>query len=197
MPNQADHADRGLSPVYQLKATLRDISPPIWRRVVVPGDRDLGFLSRVLNGCFNWSGGHLHQFRFAGCTFGCPDPGGAGGEEADERGVTLLKAAPEEGASFVYIYDFGDDWTHDVLVEDIRGPEIPGERGPLCLAGERAAPPEDSGGPGGYEGLLDALRDPGNPGHQEILRWVGGKFDPEGIDIAGINKHLKKVARRA
>ncbi len=196
-PRKKSVSARGkLSPVYQIKATLRDISPPVWRRVILPGDCDLGFLSQVLNGCFRWSGAHLHQFRFEGCTFGCPDPGGAGGEEGDERQVALNEVAPDEGSSFVYLYDFGDDWTHDVLVEEIRGPEIAGERGPLCLAGERAAPPEDCGGPWGYKDLLAALRDHGNPEHKEILHWIGGEFDPEAIDIPGFNKYLKKLRRK-
>ncbi len=80
-----------------------------------------------------------------------------------------------------YTYDFGDNWTHSIVLEDI----LPQDRDrdyPLCIAGKRACPPEDCGGTGGYELFLEAISNPRHERHKELLEWAGGKFDPEQFD---------------
>jgi len=76
-------------------------------------------------------------------------------------------------------------WQHTIELEEI----LPYEKGtkyPRCIGGERNGPPEDCGGPDGYEGLLETLFDPDDPDHDEMVEWAdsmkGGKFEPETFD---------------
>ncbi|MGH9890728.1 MAG: plasmid pRiA4b ORF-3 family protein, partial [bacterium] len=92
----------------------------------------------------------------------------------------------------VYEYDFGDSWAHDLVVEKILEPE-PGAHYPVGLAGKRACPPEDCGGVWGYQTLLEAIRDPKHPEHEEMLEWVGGNFDPEAFDLEVVNQDLQSM----
>lgn len=83
-----------------------------------------------------------------------------------------------------YEYDFGDGWEHAVVLEDILEP-APGKKYPRCTAGERSAPPDDCGGPSGYESLVETLANPDDQGHASSHAWASsqkgkrGKFDPE------------------
>lgn len=79
-------------------------------------------------------------------------------------------------------YDFGDGWEHDVIVEAIE-PTRSDTTYPVCLKGKRACPPEDCGGPWGYQNLIDALRDPDHPEHDELVDWASPDFDPEEFDV--------------
>jgi hypothetical protein len=106
--------------------------------------------------------------------------------------MTLCEAAPIEGTRFEYVYDLGDDWTHDVMVEEI-GPPHPAARSPRCLAGERAWPPEDCGGLTEYENFLEAIRDPRHLDHRALLAWAGGRFDLEAFGLAAANRKLRRV----
>jgi hypothetical protein len=86
------------------------------------------------------------------------------------------------GSKLRWDYDFGDGWEHDVVVEGI-GPRRSDFEGPVCLAGSRACPPEDCGGPMGYEDLLDALSDPAHPEHDDMREWAPPGFDPAHFDV--------------
>lgn len=98
-------------------------------------------------------------------------------------------------AKFLYEYDFGDGWLHDILVEKLMDPG-PGKQYPICCAGKRAGPPEDCGGPWGYYNLLEAIGDPSHPEHEDLLEWVGGEYDPEAFDLNEVNKGLKPFRKR-
>jgi Plasmid pRiA4b ORF-3-like protein len=130
-----------------------------------------------------------------GRRYGQPEPDEPEYEVDDEAKLTLREAAPVEGARFEYVYDLGDSWTHEVIVEEIEPPD-PEFRSPECLAGERACPPEDCGGPPGYEEFLEAIRDPRHPEHKDHLDWIGGRFDAEAFDLAAVNRRLKLRERR-
>ena len=97
-----------------------------------------------------------------------------------------------ENERFLYEYDFGDSWIHEILVEKILPPE-PKKRYPVCLKGKRACPPEDVGGPWGYADFLEAIRDPDHPEHEEYLEWAGEDFDPEAFDLDEVNRALRKM----
>jgi hypothetical protein len=56
-----------------------------------------------------------------------------------------------------YEYDFGDLWEHELRVE-AKLERDGGKVYPICIAGARAGPPEDIGGPRGYDALLDRVR---------------------------------------
>ena len=104
--------------------------------------------------------------------------------------VTLGEIAPIAGRRFRYVYDLGDGWMHDILVEAIQAPKTP-LKYPVCLAGERACPPEDCGRLPGYAALLETLSDPTHPEHEDMVEWVGGGFDPEAFDLAKVNRKLR------
>ena len=178
-------------PVYQLKVILKGSNPPIWRRIHVRGDISLGRLHDVLQIVMGWTDTHLHQFIIGRSHYGVPDPDDLM-EVKNERRYKLMQIAPREKMKFLYEYDFGDGWEHEILVEKILHPEQ-GAHYPVCLAGKRACPPEDVGGVFGYEDFLEAIRDPNNPEHDNMLEWVGGEFDPEAFDLDSINQVLGRI----
>ncbi len=183
------------APIYQLKITLNSTRPPVWRRVLVPGDTTLRQLHDLLQIVMGWTDSHLHQFVIGGATYGATEYDDEGDLELlPEQRYRLSQVVPKPGARFVYEYDFGDGWNHTVLVEKIVPPE-PGAHYPLCVAGKRACPPEDVGGVWGYETFLEAIRNPRHPEHEEYLEWVGGDFDPDAFDVEAGNAQLRRMGR--
>jgi hypothetical protein len=176
------------SVVYQLKVTLRDTKPPVWRRVQV-ADCTLGRLHDVIQTCMGWTNSHLNAFEVGGEQYGEPDPDDVM-EMEDERKLKLSHAVARGYKKFAYTYDFGDNWDHTVEVEKTLDAE-PGVRYPRCVAGKRACPPEDCGGPWGYADFLEAVRDPKHPEHEDMLEWIGGGFDPEKFDVEAVNEELR------
>jgi Plasmid pRiA4b ORF-3-like protein len=175
--------------LLELKLTLVDIKPPIWRRLLVPNDISLKRLHQIIQAIAYWRDYHLHEFVIAEKRYGRPAPR----EVVPVHNETLvrLNTLPlAEGTSFTYVYDFGDHWEIEVKVERIlpRDPEAPYR---LVLAGGRAFPPDDSGGASGYETFLDALSDPANPEHEGYRRWIGEGFDPERFDPEATNERLR------
>lgn len=180
--------------VYQLKITLVESKPKIWRRVLVPDAIKLGSLHQVIQIAMGWQGGHLHNFEIDGTNYSHPHPDTDWGDtgDVDYRRITLKKVAPTAKAKFSYLYDFGDGWEHEIVVEKIiEGGPAP--LSPLCVAGERACPPEDVGGVWGYAEFLKALREPKHPEHARYLEWIGGAFDPEAFDPAAVNQALDSI----
>lgn len=174
--------------VHQLKVTLRDVEPPVWRRVIVPSDTKLSTLAPILLDAMGWHNEHLHLFEVDGKQFGEPDPDW---DVLDERGRKLVTVLPDVGATMRFDYDFGDGWEHDVVVEAIE----PAERGgiyPRLIDGKRACPPEDCGGPLGYRNLLEAVADPAHPDHENAKEWLGDDFDPERFDLPGTSGQFRK-----
>jgi Plasmid pRiA4b ORF-3-like protein len=183
---------------YQLKVTLMETDPPIWRRLAVAGNTTLARLDRIIQATMGWTNSHLHTFTVGGVIYAEPSPEWEI-EIKDERRVRLSAVAREEGEAFVYEYDLGDSWRHQVLVEEVL--VEPGEGGgPRCLAGERACPPEDSGGVGGYYDMLVTLRDRDDEEYESTKVWVesmtGGPFDPEAFDVGAANEAIEALAFR-
>jgi hypothetical protein len=85
-----------------------------------------------------------------------------------------------EGDTFRYEYDFGDGWRHAVTVTKVSAVGRP--PAPRCIAGQRACPPEDCGGPSGYQNLLAVLADPSHPEHDELVEWSDG-YEPESFSL--------------
>lgn len=181
-------------PVYQLKVTLKDSRPPIWRRFQVPGDTTLHGLHLILQVVMGWTNSHLYRFEIGGTQFGEPDPENEfyGLKFKNSKSTKLSGVASSEKTRFIYEYDFGDSWEHEVLIEKIL-PAKPGRRYPVCLAGKRACPPEDCGGIWGYTHLLEVIKDPMHEEYEEITEWLGGESDPERLDLEEINHRLKPI----
>lgn len=179
--------------VYQLKVTLAEIEPPVWRQLEVSGDITLSKLHSVIQLAMGWLDYHLHEFRMGDVTYGEPDPEFDDDREVkDDRRARLSRSVSGVGEEFIYLYDFGDGWTHRVVVEDIR-PREPRIRYPRVLAGARACSPEDVGGPDGYVDFLEAIVDPKHPEHDAMLEWVGGEFDSEAFDVDAKNREFDIV----
>jgi hypothetical protein len=182
--------------VYQLKVTLKGISPPIWRRFQVTDDITLPKFHRVLQAIMGWEDYHLHVFDIGGVSYSMPYyPGEVDLDEmgmTSEKRVKLSKLALAEKSRFLYEYDLGDSWIHEILVEKILPPD-PEVKYPICIAGERSAPPEDCGGVWDYEEFVEAISNPDHPEHEEYLDWVGGNFDPEKFDLEAINRELGRM----
>ncbi|WP_435017965.1 plasmid pRiA4b ORF-3 family protein [Tundrisphaera sp. TA3] len=182
---------KGNNRIYQLKITLKDVRPPIWRRVLVP-DCSLAGLHEVIQVAMGWGNCHLYDYEVGGERY--TDPRSMADLDMEDAGkVKLGRVAPREKAKFRYTYDFGDHWQHEVLVEKIL-PQEPGKAYPVCIAGKRACPPEDCGGPWGYMEFAEAVRDPEHEQHDEVVEWRG-EFDPEAFDLDAVNERLKGILR--
>jgi hypothetical protein len=148
----------------------------------------LGELHSVIQTVFGWTGSHLHEFEIGAKRYGEP-------EELDdpdivaEGRVSLAAVLGKRTKRFLYTYDFGDDWRHEIVVEKVE-PAGPGEDRAVCVAGKRQGPPEDCGGPWGYVDFLEAIGDPQHARHEELADWIGGEFDPEAFELEAINRNL-------
>ena len=178
-------------PLLQLKLTLRDIEPPIWRRLLVPGSVTLLRLHRIFQIAMGWEDYHLYGFRIAEADYGEPDPDGPMGMKSARR-AKLGQVVTHRRQVFTYQYDFGDDWHHDIVVEEIGSPQ-PGVNYPVLIDGSRACPPEDCGGPWGYGGLLAIIRDPSHEEYPDRLEWLREGFDPEVFDRDQVNRRLARM----
>ena len=142
-----------------------------------------------------WDDYHFHQFEIDGISYTKPlpydlIPNELGQEDERRRGLSRMVASENE--RFLYEYDFGDSWIHEILVEKILPLDLE-KRYPFCLKGKRACPPEDVGGPWGYADFLEAIQDPDHPEHEEYLEWAGEDFDPEAFDLDEVNRALRKM----
>ncbi|MFA4945448.1 MAG: plasmid pRiA4b ORF-3 family protein [Lentisphaeria bacterium] len=182
---------RPAAKAIQFKVQLRYIRPPIWRRVVLPDNATLGDLHQVIQAAMGWRDCHMHSFRISGAYYTGRDA--AEMEEMDmenEERVPLAEVVSRAKQKFIYEYDFGDSWEHEIVVEKSL-PLDPAAKYPVCLGGARACPPEDCGSFPGYIGIVEALtakrptRD-----QKELLEWVGEDYDPERFDLDAVNRRL-------
>jgi hypothetical protein len=180
--------------MHQFRVTLLDIKPAIWRRFQIH-DCTLAILHQHIQAAFGWWNYHLHQFLIDGKRYGLPDPEDFDIVDpmVDESAVLLSNLIPKSGrrSRWIYEYDFGDGWRHEVLFEGFP-PTDPKAQYPLCLEGERACPPEDCGGVGGYAEYLAAITDPRDEEHNVMLEWRG-PFDPEAFDTKKATTEMRKV----
>ena len=183
--------------MYDLRISLIESGPEIWRRVRVSGDIRLKKLHWIIQAVMGWTNSHLHQFVVGHVCYSDPSfELERHGDEIieDESRVPLRKVLPFPNSVLVYEYDFGDSWHHLVRVECVsaRGPNEPTH--PVCTGGQRACPPEDCGGLHGfYEQFLPAMLDPAHEEHQSMREWFGGDFDPETFDLNAVNAALKRL----
>ena len=177
---------------YELRITLRGVSPPIWRQLLIPDTALLSQLHDSIQAVMGWTDSHLHQFVVENVRYGVPDADDR--EIKDERQVRLRQLFKVEGDSALYEYDFGDSWEHDVRLIRIL-PFVARLKVPRCVEGKRACPPEDVGGPLGYRHFLRALKDKKHPEHKTYAQWIGGKFNPNAFDQAVANRKLDAQQR--
>lgn len=170
-------AVKAAAPIYQLRIELLDVEPTIWRRILVPGSIKLHKLHVVLLWTMGWSGGHLHEFVIGHDHYGEPDPDFDTPPQVQREDRVTLAAALGSRKSFIYLYDFGDGWEHQVTVEKIL-PADPRLKLPQCLDGANACPPEDVGGPPGYADTPTSWRRYGIPHTKNTTPCSNGAAGP-------------------
>lgn len=180
--------------LYQFKITLLESKPQIWRRIQVK-DSTLDKFHERIQTAMGWTNSHLHQFKIDGERHGDPELLDDGFEDFDCVDSTVTKISeivPKDGKRFcfLYEYDFGDGWEHEVLFEGCLSAEK-GGRYPQCIEGERNCPPEDVGGVRGYAEFLEAIADPKHEQHDDFVEWAGD-FDSEEFDPGKTTKVMRR-----
>lgn len=182
--------------IHTIKVSLRYLKPPVWRRLQVASTTSLAQLHHIIQAAMGWYDCHLHQFEVDDRSYA--DPGHQLDETADEARLTLARMPV--GQRFAYWYDFGDDWWHDIQVEAIDRAD-PALTYPRCVTGRRACPPEDCGGPWGFEELIRALGDAKHPHHDMDPDWMQelgqSGYDPAHFDLDEINEALARLSTGA
>jgi hypothetical protein len=175
--------------LYELEVRLCEIDPAIWRAIEISGASSLEDVHFAIQVAMGWTNLHLHQFVIGETSYGVADVNGAGDFEREDERDFQLQDLVERGDAFVYQYDFGDCWEHEVTIKKVETQATPPK--PRCIGGARACPPEDCGGADGYKNLLEALRDPKHQEHESLVTW-SNDFQPEGFVIPKTGLYLQK-----
>ncbi|HEX5967363.1 MAG TPA: plasmid pRiA4b ORF-3 family protein, partial [Intrasporangium sp.] len=204
-----------------IRISLRGTKPEVWRRFTIPGVLDLGEVHDAVQQVMGWTDSHLHHFSL-GDPYRSPyfitefdvSEGDEGTLETDAR---LDQVLHDPGDTLTYEYDFGDGWTHTLQLESVDPLPDPATSGPsgaagassaayplVCLSGERACPPEDVGGVGGYEEVAAWLRAGGHDAHEfdngltgeEMRSWLPDGWHPDDFDLDVVNAALAQLAPR-
>jgi hypothetical protein len=182
--------------IIRVSITLLDVDPAIWRRIELPASMTLEDLHGIIQILMGWADYHLHHFQLGASMYGVPSPDDS--EMNDGRKVKLSTLLVDNERVFQYLYDYGDCWCCIVVLEAIV-PMVTGVVYPRVVEGGRRGPPEDVGGPWGYDEFLEAIAHPKHARHTELLEWCGGDFDPKEFDVDAINGRLfalRKSTRR-
>jgi hypothetical protein len=179
-----------------LRIEIAYIEPLIWRRIAVPTSMNLKALHKVIQAAMGWLDYHLWEFTVDERRYGIPIPDDPDwNRRIDNAASTKLSALLTTGVTeFGYMYDFGDDWEHRIIVEAIKPAEA-GESYPRFLGGERRCPPEDCGGPPGYFEFIENIAGERGKKAKEALEWYGGPYDPEDIDEQNIATAFMRLAK--
>jgi hypothetical protein len=163
----ADATEPRADAIYHLKIVLMDVAPTIWRRFQVPASMTLAKLHHTIQIVMGWENAHLHQFHIGGELYGSWELGGTKSEDVALGDLVPPMHTPRANvvqpvrnvrSVFVYEYDMGDLWQHEIRVEKVTRPTA-NHRYPRCVAGAWAAPPEDCGGPNAYRRLQRRRKD--------------------------------------
>jgi pRiA4b ORF-3-like protein len=190
-----------MSQIIQLKITIRDSKPAIWRRVEVDGDNTFYQLHEIIQALFGWFDDHLKEFEIGRKRIIINDGMMDENEYDEANGFDVFDSSEIKLKDFLktinqkltYTYDFGDNWEHIIVVEKFLTKEL-GKNYPLCTKGKGRGPEEDCGGVWGYEELCEILSDKNHPEHEERMEWMGleeGEFDPEYFNLEELNDDLR------
>jgi hypothetical protein len=183
--------------ILQIRISLMHVEPPIWRRVLVPCDMNLARLHDVIQVAMGWYDCHLYEFQIGGRSYGVPAPEFEDPDFKLYHATNLkLEAVLRRGIErFSYTYDFGDNWQHEVVIEQ-QLPSAASMDYPAFVEGEHRCPPEDVGGVPGFFEFLHTITDPAHEEHERMLEWIGGRYDPDELDVYRINLGMENIARR-
>lgn len=183
--------------IIQLKITLEGTKPAIWRRIQVEKNTTFFEVHHIIQIAFGWLNYHMYQFNVDGYHLGEPaykmqDVDSDADIVIDSRDITIESLIVEPGEKFEYEYDFGDGWSHQIVVEKFL-PGIKRKQYPTCTAGKLACPPEDSGGLRGFYDNLEIIKNKKHPENKDTKRWLGGGYDPAYFDKKLVNKELSTL----
>jgi hypothetical protein len=177
--------------IVTLRIEIKYIEPLIWRRVAVRTSMNLMVLHKVIQATMGWLDYHLWEFFVGERKYGIPDPDRPHVKNgATTQLATILASGVTE---FGYVYDFGDNWEHRIIVEQTDKAET-GAKYPRFLGGERRCPPKDCGGPPGYFDFIENIARKNSKKVKEALDWYGGPYDPGDIDEEQIKITLGRIA---
>ncbi len=187
--------------ITELTVTLMDVAPEVSRKIEFPADMPLDRVHLTLQAGFGWHNAHLYQFcigepyQYGGARW--VDPGFVDGDnEQPSDKTSLAQAIAKAGAAgLTYLYDFGDDWEHRIEPGATRD-GVAGEAYPRLTGITGTCPPEDIGGPPGYEAFVAAMGDPKHPDHEEYRDWYGDTFDPGAPDTETLQALVRRLAKR-
>src|ERR1700690_4012526 len=180
------------APMLQLRLSVKDVKPEIWRKLLVSPNTTLERLHSILQVLMGWRNVHLYAFVINKKRFSPPN-------EIDDLGkgnsiqTRLSTVFARNAEPFTYEYDFGDGWEVEVHSESITD-DFQENQLPECLAGCRHGPAEDTGGSRGY---MEKAKIYNNPQHRrflEVRKLIGPGFDPEGFDLIRTNEILREIA---
>ena len=181
--------------VFQIKMTLNGVDPPIWRRIQTT-DCTLEELRALIHVTMGWEFEDHYRFDIGGVEYADLDmTSDNDAEDACDTMLSEVLPVQNRRPRFQYVYDFGDDWIHQLVVEERFLPEK-GVKYPMCVAGQRACPPEDCGGPWAYPDFVEEVSNPDHRRHEETLARVGDEFDPERLDLEAVNSELRCMRTR-
>ena len=187
-----------IEPVVRIRIELLDVRQEIWRRVDVPASSTLAMLHHIIQAAMGWEECHLHEFQIEGRTYTEIMPGlleDYGVRRYDEKNLRLKTIFERGIRRMLYVYDFGDDWRHDIRIEGIRMGDAE-VRYPALVEGAGRCPPEDVGGWIGFERFLQVLSDSAHEEHEELVEWCGGAFDPDDFDTDQARRWVGSIAAR-
>ncbi|CTQ63491.1 Plasmid pRiA4b ORF-3-like protein [Roseibium album] len=180
----------------RLLIKLDDIEPLIWRRVEVPLAMSLKGLHDVIQAVMLFEDFHLFEFEAGDRFYDVRDTAEDFGHKTYAAKNVRIRTLIDRGiTTFAYIYDFGDNWRHTLIVEAVEDAD-PVYEYPRFLEGENRAPPEDVGGTFGFADFLEAMSKPRHPQNRELVRWYGSRFDTNDISVDLINQRIVQLARR-
>ena len=183
--------------ILKLRIILIDSNPKIWREVLIPIDNTFEDLHYVIQAVMDWGNYHLHEFPMNEKEYIGDEPPNPQSRidrsYTDERKVELEECLNQKGATIKYIYDFGDNWRHEIEVVDILKKEN-SRQYPVCIDGENASPPEDVGGVSGYNRMVEAFSDENHPDYERYKEWLGIEvYNAKRVNMDYINKKIKEL----
>ncbi len=190
-----------MSKILQLKIALKETKPVIWREILIESDSTFLELHMAIQLAMGWKNDHLFNFRLEGIIIEVPTEESKyfdailpeeGVEKLDASKTVLSEYLNQPGQTIIYMYDFGDDWEHEVTVEKIVAKDK-GITYPVCIAGSMNCPLENSGGVYGYYQKLEIIKDKQHLDYKEIREWLDKDYDPECFDLEVANIRLLEI----
>lgn len=184
----------GPEQIARIRISLNHIEPEIWRLVEVPLGTHLKGLHDVIQAAMGWQDCHLFEFRIGDKRYGIPE-GDWDGNVVQAKSIKLAALVSKGIERFDYVYDFGDDWEHTIVIESVIDAD-PALKYPRFVDGARRGPPEDVGGPPGFFDFLEAMANPKHSEHRHLVEWYGGPYDPKEMDLVELRWRLGAIAKR-